>query len=397
MLLMNILHTSDLHLGKSLYEVSLVQDQDHIINQIIEYVDTQKADLLIIAGDIYDRAIPSLEAVGLYDKLLSAVVGERKVPVAAIAGNHDSAERMDFGRELYLDSGYYIAGTVGASIRKVVLQDQYGPVDLYLLPYLEPADLRGLFPGEPVRTFQDAYRLLLEQNAPSIDPSHRNLLVAHGFFSGLGQENMLLTSDSELRVGGMDVVDSGLFSPFDYVALGHLHACQKAGRDTVRYSGSPLKYSLSEQDQQKGILSVTLREKGQAEVHLLPLSPLHDLRTIKGFFEELIDPSFHRDKPFDDYVFAEIQDTLAIAYPMEKLRTLFPNILGLRFSHEDGESEGWSPSGMAMAKRSPEELFADFYRSVHGSEISPQELELLRQVLCAVEKPEKEEPAYAAD
>ena len=255
---MKILHTSDWHLGKSIYDFSLLEDQSRFISWLLELLPREQVDAVIIAGDIYDRPVPPGAAVALYDRFLSEAAGRLGIPVLAIAGNHDSPGRLQFGSSLYRKSGYYIVGSIGAGQEPVVLHDAIGPVRFTLVPYLHLTDVRALLPQETVCTFDDAYRILMEQLRT--EPGVRNIAVAHGFFSAQG--STLLTSDSEMSIGGMDYADISCFDGYDYVALGHLHAPQQAG-NVIQYSGSPLKYSLSEELQHKTVTLVELGKPGE--------------------------------------------------------------------------------------------------------------------------------------
>jgi len=326
---LKFLHTSDWHLGKSLYDFSLLEDQTHFIHWLLELLRERPVDGVIIAGDIYDRSVPSGGAVALYDHFLSRAAGELGIPVLAVAGNHDSPGRLQFGSSLYRRSGYHVVGAPASPLQRVTLQSGEAEADITLIPYLHLADARALCPEAGIRTFDDAYRELLG-GQPPLRPEVRNLAVAHGFFSNLGgNADPLLTSDSEIGIGGMDIVDSAHFAGYDYVALGHLHAPQRAGAN-LRYSGSPLKYSLSEEHQKKSVTIVELKEGGEPSLELVPVPALRDVRTVQGVLDDLLEPSFHQNKQFGDYVFAEVLGE-ECAYPMQKLRTLFPKLLGLRF------------------------------------------------------------------
>ncbi len=376
---MKILHTSDWHLGKSLYDFSLLEDQAYFIEQLLAYLGNNQVDAVVIAGDIYDRPIPPAGAIQLYDHFLSKTVNQLGIPVLAIAGNHDSASRLEFGSSLYQKSGYYVVGSVQNPVTTVTLAHKQGDVCFTLLPYLHPADVRALW-QEDVKTFDQAYRLLLSHHLPTLDPSVGQVAVAHGFFARLGRPDCLLTSDSEVSVGGLDIADSCCFAPMDYVALGHLHSPQQVG-DNLRYSGSPLKYSLSEEDRRKSFLMVTLEQKGQAVTQEVFLPPLRDLRTVTGTLEQLLEPSYHHIARFDDYVFAQIQGPECL-YPMQKLRTLFPRLLGLRFGQRgEGATSMSTMEGRAVERMSVVELFGGFYRQTTGNSLSDKHLELLAEVL----------------
>lgn len=373
---MRILHTSDWHLGKSLYDFSLLDDQTFFIDHLLGVLAEERIDAVIIAGDIYDRPVPPAGAVQLYDHFLSQAVVQMGTPVLAIAGNHDSASRVEFGSTLTQGSGYFISGTVQKRLRRVTLADRLGEVCFTLLPYLHPADVRALYPEDAVKTFDDAYHVLLAHNLLEMDASARNVIVAHGFFAGLDAP---VQSDSEINIGGIDLVSGKHLSVFDYAALGHLHAPQKAGVPHIRYSGTPLKYSLSEEAQTKSCTIVELREKGSVEISTLPVPALRDVRTVRGDFADLLEPSFHQNAQFHDYVFAEITGG-ATTYPMEKLRALFPHLLGLRFLAQADQAMP-QRVGAGAPKLTVEELFCRFYRETKGYDIPADRLEFVRQAL----------------
>ena len=387
---MKILHTSDWHLGKALYDFSLLEDQAHFIHWLLALLAQTPVDAVVISGDIYDRPVPPASAVELYDDFLSRAVGEMGIPVFAIAGNHDSASRLQFGSSLYRKSGYYVAGSISPAPHTITLRDSLGDVHFTLFPFVHLAEVRALYPGETVRTFDDAYRVLLQNYADSLDYGARNIAIAHGFFGMLGDEEAarpLLTSDSEISVGGMDIADSALFADFDYVALGHLHAPQQPCENAA-YSGSPLKYSLSEERHEKSVVLVELAEKGSVRSRRIRVPALRDVRSIRGRMEELLEPSFHTCKQFDDYVFAEIEGE-ECTYPMQKLRTLFPKLLGLRFTAQAEAADRLIPQMQAeqrISRLSAEELFCRFFRESKGYEIPPDYLQAVRDALKDLEK-----------
>ncbi|MDR2932633.1 MAG: exonuclease SbcCD subunit D [Oscillospiraceae bacterium] len=383
---MIILHTSDWHLGKNLYDFVLLDDQQIMIDTIIDLCAGQKVDAVLLSGDIYDRPVPSNAATQLYDYFLSKVVGHMGIPVIAIAGNHDSAGRLEFGSALYKTSGYYIYGRPQKDVTPVVLRDPFGEVAFFPIPYLHPADVRVLFDDPGIKTFDSAYHVLMAHNEEYIDNGRRNIALAHGFFSNLSDavDKTLITSDSEVSIGGMDIADAACFSRFDYTALGHLHAPQWTIAQKMRYAGSPLKYSLSEERQHKSVTVIDLRDKGRLSFNETPLIPKRNVRVIRGTFDALSAPASHADGHFDDYVFAEISgDT--VTYPMEKLRVLFPNILGLAFT----DATEYRPDIKMTAQhgRLPiEDLFTRFYRDMKGEDIPADRLALLRDCIAGLEK-----------
>ena len=386
---MKLLHTSDWHLGKSLYEFSLVEDQEHFLRWLLDFLRTEKIDALLLAGDIYDRPVPSAGAVRLFDAFLSEAVLKLGVRVLAVAGNHDSGARLEFASGLLGESGYHIAGKVGADIPFVTLTDEHGPVNIWLLPWLFPGDVRALFPESEVKSFDSAYRQLFERGLSAFDPAGRNVIVAHGFFAGAGGGCTLC--DSEVSVGGMDITGGDIFAPFTYAALGHLHAPQRAGGEHVRYSGSPLKYSLSEERHQKSVTLIELGGAGEVQATQIPIPALRDVRTVRGTLSQLLDPAWHENKNFGDYVFAEITDPGAL-YPMEKLRTLFPRLLGLRFPQEERAGLSLREIGGARERPGVQEHFIRFYKDIKGEDIPPAHLAVLREVGTSLEQEGEDTP-----
>ncbi|MEG0854135.1 MAG: exonuclease SbcCD subunit D [Angelakisella sp.] len=387
---MKLLHLSDLHFGKSLFEYSLIEDQRYWCGQVLAFLRENPHDAVIIAGDLYDRSVPSSEAVELMDGFLTALVQELRLPVLAISGNHDGGKRLGFGSGLYRGSGLYMAAVPQAEIERVTLTDAFGAVDFWLLPYLSPADGRTLFPEKDIHTFHDTYRVFLEENMPRMDKNRRNVLVAHGFFSGFSQnvETQLVTSDSELSIGGADITDTALFAGFQYCALGHLHAPQRAGGETIRYCGSPLKYSVSEEHQRKRLLSVTLDAQGNVTFAETELAPLHRLYSVEGSLEQLSAPT-GGEMVSEDYVFVNILTDGAELAAAQRIRNLYPNYLGIRYRTRE-EATLLLGGGEAVRRRSLPEAFDDFYQSVTGRELTSQQRQLV--TLVAEETREGEEP-----
>ncbi|MEG2073351.1 MAG: exonuclease SbcCD subunit D [Angelakisella sp.] len=377
---MKFLQLSDLHFGKTLAEYSMIEDQRFWCEGVLSFLRENPHDAVVLAGDLYDRSVPSSEAVELMDSFLTALVREIKLPVLAIAGNHDGAKRLDFGSALYRDSGLYMAAVPQRKIERVTLEDSYGEVDFWLLPYISPADGRTVFPEHEIHSFADAYRAFVVESGLRMDRSRRNVLVAHGFFSGFSGEiaTELITSDSELTIGGTDVVDSRLFAEFDYCAFGHLHAPQRAGGDCMRYSGSPLKYSVSEEHQKKTLLSVTLGEKGKIDYEQHEIEPLHKLYSVEGTLEELSAPT-GGEMASEDYVFVTIITEGAEVAAARRIRNLYPNYLGIRYRSRE-EARLLLGGGEAVRRRSLPEAFADFYMGVTGRELSQEQAELVAKV-----------------
>ncbi|MCC8128502.1 MAG: exonuclease SbcCD subunit D [Clostridiales bacterium] len=359
---MRLLHLSDLHLGKRLNGCSLLEDQRAMLDQVLDL--SEEADGVLLAGDIYDKAAPSAEAVTLFDRFLTRLSGRGK-PVCIISGNHDSPQRLSFGASLMGESGVHIAPVYDGRVEPVVFQDQWGEVAVWLLPFLKPAALRALCPEGSISTCQEAVAWALERM--DLDPARRNVLVAHQFVAGTE-----LCQSEELNIGGLDQVEAALFDGFDYVALGHIHTPQQVGRETVRYCGSPLKYSASEAGQTKGALLVTLEEKGKVTVEQRPIRPLHDLVCLKGSYLELTDRHFYQDRDREDYTYITLTDEEDVPQAMGKLRTVYPNLLGLRYDNARTRTrqEVSAPTG---EEQRPLELLERFYQTQNNRPLSDEQ------------------------
>lgn len=388
---MRFLHLSDLHFGRSLCEYSLLEDQRHWCRQLLAHLDGIQYDAVLIAGDLYDRAVPSAGAVELCDWFLAELAGKRSIPVLCIAGNHDSPQRLSFASSLYRAAGLYMAAIPERKLARVTLEDQWGPVDFFLLPYLTPGDGRTLFPQEEIHTFQDAYAALLRENREEIAAAPRRVLLAHGFFSqGADREAPgLLSSDSEVSVGGSDLVDAALFDPFHYCALGHLHRGQTAGTPRLRYCGSPLKYSVSEAGQEKSVLSVKLDRTGEVAVEPVVFPPLRDLRTIQGTMEELLAPTAG-EFASADYIQITVLTQGTEMGAAQKLRNVYPNYLQIHYQNPAAQAlelEGRE----RLVRLSLTESYLAFYHQVTGQELSASGKAVLEALDRQMEQEREEE------
>ena len=369
MIPMRFLHTSDWHLGKTLCNASLLDDQAYMLDQVLLAIRDSRPDALVIAGDVYDRAVPPKEAVSLLDSFLVHVIRDEKVPVLIIAGNHDSPERLGFGARFLGEQGLFVAGAW--SPEPVLL----GKVAFHLVPYGDPTTLRFALGDEHIRTHQDALAAQLARVRELHPQGHRSVIVAHAFVTG----GLVSESELALAVGGAGEVDGRLFGAFDYTALGHLHRPQDVGgMPHVRYAGSLLKYSASEAGQVKAMTLVELPEAGPVRTEPLILSPRRDLRRLKGHFQELLtglDPGNR-----EDYLFVELLDQGPVLDAMVRLRQVYPNLLGLQGLMEIGND----PGVLNVDHRSldPETLFARFFQETTGSELSEEELSVYREVLA---------------
>lgn len=373
---MKFLHLADLHIGRHVGEFNLIVDERYILDQIVKIAGDERPDGILIAGDVYDKSLPSGEAVELFDDFLTGL-STRGLPVFLVSGNHDSPERLSFGSRILMKNGIHIAGVFDGTLHKETLTDDYGPVNIYLLPYIKPAMVRPFFASD-VETYDDAVRTVTA--AADVDRHARNILVAHQFVTSGMQQPEQCESES-IAVGGLDNVDVTAFDAFDYVALGHLHGPQRIGRDTIRYAGSPLKYSFSEARQHKSVTILELREKGDIQIRLLPLAPLHDMREIKGPIAQLIEAGVQNSEFAQDYIHATLTDEDEVYDAIGQLRAVYPNLMHLDFENSRTSAV---PSKTAasgdVARKTPMELFAEFYVSVNNTELTDAQQKLLTSV-----------------
>lgn len=360
---MKFFHTADWHLGKLVQGVYMTEDQAYILNEFIRMVEEEKPDVVLISGDLYDRAVPPTEAVQLLDDTLQRIVLDLQTPVIAIAGNHDSPSRLDFGSHLMKKNGFHMIGRMPEHHEPIVLEDEFGEVHFHAIPYVEPSTVRHLYEDEEIRNHNDAHRKIKEKLEANIVSGKRHVLLAHAFVTPYGEEAEN-TSESErpLSIGGSEYVDARIYETFDYVALGHLHRAHYVHKENIRYAGSPLKYSISEEHHEKGFYIVTMDGEGNTEIEKRVLQPLRDLRTVEGYMEDILKlPSS------DDYVFVHLLDETPVLSPMEKVRSVFPNAMHVeRKSFSIQHSSGNSGQVQARRKMSDLELFRTFYEEVKG-------------------------------
>ena len=351
---MKFLHLADLHLGKRVNGFSMLEDQAHILRQILAILDDEQPDGVLIAGDVYDKSVPSVEAVELLDGFLTELRA-RGVPVLLISGNHDSPERLAFGGRVMDSCGIHISPVYDGALAPVTLHDEFGPVHVWLLPFVKPAHVRRWFPDADIESYTDAMAEAVAHM--DIDTAARNVLVTHQFVTGGTR-----SGSEELSVGGTDNVDSGVFAPFDYVALGHLHGAQHIGRETIRYAGSPLKYSFSEARQHKSVTVVTLGEKGDVQVRTVALTPLRELREIRGSYDELTARSFYEHTTYrSDYLHLILTDEQDVFDAMSRLRTIYPYLMTLDYDNARTRAAGGMSVPAETERRTPSELFEALY------------------------------------
>ena len=377
---MKLLHISDLHIGKRVNAFSMIEDQKYILRQILAIADSQQADGVMIAGDIYDKPVPSAEAVQLFDWFLTELA-DRGKQVYAVSGNHDSAERIAFGAQLMNGRGVYVSPVYQGETAMLTVHDAYGELCIYLLPFIKPAVVRHALEDAPgmegkalPESYQDAVALAVERM--EVDRSRRNILIAHQFVTGAGR------CDSEdVSVGGVDNVDADLFDAFDYVALGHIHSPQHMKRETVRYCGTPLKYYFSEAEQEKSVTVVELGEKGRIEITAVPLVPLHDLRRIRGTYLEVTARDFYRDMDTEDYVQITLTDEEDIPDGMEKLRIIYPNLMRLEYDNSRTRQNRLIERTEEIEQKSELELFAEFYELQNNQPMSDEQAAFVARLI----------------
>lgn len=371
---MKFLHLADLHLGKRVNGFSMLEDQAHILRQILAILDDEQPDGVLIAGDVYDKSVPSVEAVELLDGFLTEL-RTRGVPVLLISGNHDSPERLAFGGRVMDSCGIHISPVYDGALAPVTLHDEFGPVHVWLLPFVKPAHMRRWFPDADIESYTDAVAEAVAHM--DIDTAARNVLVTHQFVTGGTR-----SGSEELSVGGTDNVDSGVFAPFDYVALGHLHGAQHIGRETIRYAGSPLKYSFSEARQYKSVTVVTLGEKGDVQVRTVALTPLRELREIRGSYDELTARSFYEHTTYrSDYLHLILTDEQDVFDAMSRLRTIYPYLMTLDYDNARTRAAGGMSVPAETERRTPLELFEALYQRQNHRPMSEVQREYIAQLM----------------
>ena len=369
---MKFLHTADWHLGRYLHGSSLLDDQAHILNEFVDLARSERVDAVVIAGDVYDRAVPPADAVALLDDVLSRLVVGAEIPVIVIAGNHDSAERIGFGGRIFEKQKLILRGTLD-KLDPVVLPDKYGEVAFHALPYSEPTFVRALPGAEAITDHQSAMSHMVRLLRAQRNPGQRNVLVGHAFVVG-GSES---ESERPLSVGGSGAVAVDTFDGFDFVALGHLHRPQAVGSERVRYSGSLLKYSFNEVDHRKSVSLVELGPDGRSVVTPISLSPRHDLRIITGRLAELLNaPNQHFSR--DDYLCAHLTDADPVLDPMARLREVYPNMMELQFA-QPATAVGAAVDTGDHRRRRPADLFRAFYRDMVNAEITDAALDAFNE------------------
>ena len=366
---MKLMHLSDLHLGKRVNGFSMLEDQTYILRKIISIIDEETPEVILIAGDIYDRSIPPEEAVSLFDDFLVRLA-KRKLDVCIISGNHDSEERVSYGGRLMDASGIHPAPVYDGHINPLILEDEFGEVVFWLIPFLKPADVRRFHQDAETGTYTDALGTVIEQL--EIDRSKRNIAVSHQFITGAS-----ICESEEHTVGGLDDISAEIYADFDYVALGHLHGPQKVGRETVRYAGSPLKYSFSEASQKKSVTMIELGPKGETNIRLIPLEPMRDMKRIRGSFQEIISAV----ERTEDYCEITLTDEEDIPNAIDRLRVKYPYLMSMKYDNRRTRAQAEITGGSEVEKKTELELFNELYEQQNGQPMSPEQEEYLREVI----------------
>ena len=370
---MKLIHLSDLHIGKRVNEVSMIEEQAFVLPQILSIIDEEKADAVLIAGDVYDKSVPSAEAVTLFDDFLVRLA-KRNVPVLIISGNHDSPERLAFGNRLLELNRIHISSVYGGEDQSVTLSDEHGQVTFHLLPFVKPAHVKRFFPEETVESYTDACRVAVENM--NLDPNSRHVLLTHQFVTGAAT-----CESEELSVGGSDNVDASVFDAFDYVALGHIHGPQNIGSERIRYCGTPLKYSFSEADHRKSVTVVTLGQKGALKIDLRPLTARHDLRVLRGSFAQLTDKAFYTATTADDYLHLVLTDEEDVPEAVGRLRVIYPNMMKLSYDNTRTRSNRIIDGACEVQSKSPIALFEELYRKQNNQPMSDEQRSFVAELL----------------
>lgn len=370
---MKIMHLSDLHIGKRVNEYSMLQDQIYILKEILRIIDNEKVETVIIAGDVYDRSLPPNEALELFDEFLYQL-SSRNVNVFVISGNHDSPERISYGGRMMTENKIFLSPVYNGDVKPISLNDDYGEVNFYLLPFIRPADIRRYFPDENIENYTDAVKVAIDNM--NVDFSERNILITHQFVTGAE-----LSESEDIIVGGTDNVSGEVFDGFDYVALGHIHREQTVGKDNIRYCGTPLKYSFSEAKNIKSVTILDFNDKGNIEYSKIPLTPFRDMREIRGTYYELTLKSSYESTNTEDYLHITLTDEEDIPDAIGKLRSIYPNIMKLDYDNLRTRGSGTVDAIENIESKSPFELFADLFKQQNNQDMSEEQEEIMRNLI----------------
>ena len=379
---MKILHLADLHLGKVIQEQSLLEDQKYMLNEIIKKLQEENVETILISGDVYDRSIPQTDAIDLLDYFLNILIKDLKKQVFIISGNHDSKERLGFGNKIFENDGLFISSKYEGKIKKVELQDEYGKLNIYMLPFIKPIEVKKYFNDESL-SYDETIKKIIEKE--DIDESQRNIILTHQFVTAIG-EQVERTESEVLTLGGTDNVDISNYNKFDYVAIGHVHRPQKIGRDTARYAGTMLKYSFSEVNHKKTMPILDFKEKGNIDIKLVELKPLRDMREIKGPIEKLIEN--YEEENANDYIRAIITNEEPVYDAIGQLRRIYPNVLKLEVQNSKilSNIEFKTENLQKVKSKSEVELFNEFYKFQNNIELNEEQINLIQEIVKEIKE-----------
>ncbi|WP_290850889.1 exonuclease SbcCD subunit D [Eubacterium sp. LMAG:50] len=370
---MRFLHLADLHIGKRVNGFSMIEDQKFVFEQVYNVIENEKIDGIIMAGDIYDKPVPSAEAVKLFDEMLTRLVSIN-LPIFVISGNHDSAERIGFGSDILSVAKVYMSRVYNGNLQKIELEDDYGKINVYLLPFIKPATVKNIYKEAEIKDYDDALEYVLSQE--KIDETKRNVIVSHQFVTGA-----MRSESEEVSVGGLDNVSVENYEAFDYVALGHIHRAQQMGRESARYAGTLLKYSFSEEKHNKSMTIVDLKEKGNIEIKEIPVKPLHDLKTIKGKFSKITSEEFYKELKKEDYYRAVLTDEDDILNAIGKLKSIYPNLMSMEYDNTRTRSYSVVDNVETGETKSPLDYFEEFFEKQNGRKMSEKQRNYLLEIL----------------
>lgn len=369
---MKLIHLSDLHLGKRVNGYQMLEDQKFILKRILGIIDEECADCVVIAGDIYDKPVPLAEAVWVFDEFLTAL-SIRKVKVCVVSGNHDSAERIAFGSRLMEGSGIHMSPVYDGNISKVTMDDDFGLINIYMIPYIKPVFVRKYFDEEKIGSYNDALKAVIGSLDMSLN--ERNIAVAHQFITGADR-----TESEEISIGGLDNVDATLFEQFDYAALGHIHRPQKIAGDRMRYCGTPLKYSFSEINDKKSVTVVDMKKKGDVSIKTVPLIPRREMCEIKGSYNELTSLNYYKEFDCNDYFHITLTDEEDVPEALGRLRVIYPNIMKLDYDNQRTRSN-CVINNISQNQKSPIGYLKDFYEMQNNMSMSDEQINLSEKII----------------
>ena len=400
---MKIIHTGDWHIGKIVNEFSMIEDQRYILKELVKFIKEEKPDALIIAGDVYDRSIPPVEAVELLNDVFEEILIDNGVKILAIAGNHDSGERLSFGSSILEKHGLYIVGNREDEVKKVIIEKDNEKFNFYLIPYIEPGVLRKKYENKNIKNHNDSMKFIVDSIEKDMNKAEVNIAVAHGYIT-LNREEALKVQDDDkykaaeieiseserpLSIGGTDLIDGNIFNDFDYVALGHLHGRQKVGRESMRYSGSLLKYSFSEVNHKKGVTVVEIDDKNNIRIRQKELIPLRDMRTIRGPIDDLIEAARQCEEGREDYIQAILTDKGELIDPIGKLRAVYPNVMLLRKEEGNSVLDSLTAASEGYKSKSEIDLFKEYYERLGDGKFSKEKEDVMIDIIKEAMKEEE--------